>query len=257
MSNKLEHKTKRGETLNYQKISGEKPEGPTIVWLGGFRSDMQGTKAEFVYNLAVTNQWPFVRFDYFGHGDSSGVFEDGNISQWLDDVLEVIDHLTNGPVILLGSSLGGWLAIRAALERPKQVKALVLIAPAPDFTRALMWEGFAQNIKEEIMQNGVWMQPSPYGPVPITRQLIEDGDQHLVLGGPIPFSGPVRIFQGEADADVPWQHALRLLAAFTSADVVFSLSKSGDHSLSSVDDLERLSSCLVQMVRQLQTKPIV
>jgi len=257
MSSKLKHKTKRGEMLNYQKLTGETCGYPTLVWLGGFRSDMQGTKAEFVYNLAAANQWPLVRFDYFGHGGSSGKFEDGNISQWRDDVLEVIDHLTSGSVILLGSSLGGWLAILAALARPNRVNALVLIAPAPDFTRALMWEGFAQNIRDEIMQSGVWMQPSPYGPVPVTRQLIEDGDQHLVLGGPIPFAGPVRIFQGEADADVPWQHALRLQGMFTSTDVVFSLSKSGDHSLSSVGDLDRLASCLIQMVRQLQTKPVV
>ncbi|VAV98330.1 2-hydroxymuconic semialdehyde hydrolase [hydrothermal vent metagenome] len=253
---KLEHKTANGQIICYAKVDGA---GPSIVWLGGFRSDMCGTKAEFVHQLAVEKGLSFVRFDYFGHGSSSGEFADGSISQWRNDVLQVIDKLTQGPLILLGSSMGGWLALLAALARPERVKALVLVAPAPDFTRALLWEQLDAQAQQQIMQSGCWMQPSAYGPVPITRKLIEDGDQHILLDKPISFFGPVRILQGQADTDVPWQHALQLTQVLRSQDVVFTLSKSGDHSLSQPDDLLRLQNSLLEMLQSVQEnnpKPI-
>jgi pimeloyl-ACP methyl ester carboxylesterase len=244
VSKRLHHKTKNGEVICYAKVKGT---GPTLVWLGGFRSDMEGTKAEFAHNLAISHDLNFIRFDYFGHGQSSGKFEDGSIGQWRDDALEVIDHLTEGTLVLVGSSMGGWIALLCALARPEQVSALTLIAPAPDFTRTLMWDGFDEALQQEILQKGVWQQPSPYGPVPITRQLIEEADQHLLLHAPIAFDGPVRILQGQKDMDVPWTHAFLLLSALTSKDVVFSLSKSGDHSLSTPDDLARLQTVLLEL----------
>lgn len=242
MHKRLEHKTTIGETICYTKTQGS---SPTLLWLGGFRSDMNGTKAEFMHDLAVRENLSFLRFDYFGHGLSSGKFEDGCISRWRDDVLEVVDHLTSGPVILLGSSMGGWLALLAALARPTRIKALGLIAPASDFTRSLMWAGFDQKTRDAIMSAGVWMQASPYGPTPITRKLIEDGDQNLLMHQPIQFEGPVRILQGQLDDAVPWRHAAKLVDLLSSPDVVFNLSKSGDHSLSSPDDLVRLQSTVL------------
>lgn len=220
-----------------------------MVWLGGFRSDMSGTKAEFVHNWATQNQHSFIRFDYFGHGSSSGDFETGTITKWLEDALEVIDHLTSGPLVLLGSSMGGWLAILAALARPDRIQSLILIAPAPDFTQSLMWDLFDSAIQAEITEQGRWLQPSPYGPVPITKALIEDGKKHLLLGAPIAFFGPVRILQGQADQDVPWSHAVQLVEALQSSDIVFSLIKSGDHSLSSPEDLARLQAALEELTK--------
>jgi len=245
MIDQLKHKTGKGETIAYAKVEGN---GPTLVWLGGFRSDMQGTKADFLSKMAKQKGLSFLRFDYFGHGASSGDFEQGSISQWLADAIEVIDILTQGPLILIGSSMGGWISLLSALARPDRVQALVLIAPAPDFTRTLMWAGFDAVIRQTITETGRWMQPSPYGPVPITRALIEDGDQHLILGKSICFDGPVRIFQGMNDRDVPWQHAQKLMNAITSTDIIFSVSKSGDHSLSSPADLARLQTALLELV---------
>ncbi|MBL4618383.1 MAG: alpha/beta hydrolase [Robiginitomaculum sp.] len=244
MEEVLKHKTASGETICYSVTSGLRP---TVVWLGGFRSDMNGSKAQFVDKWARENGRSFIRFDYFGHGQSSGNFKDGTISKWLEDALEVIDHLTSGSLVLLGSSMGGWLALLAALARPDRVQSLVLIAPAADFTQKLMWDKFDQKVQDEITQQGHWMQPSPYGEVPITKSLIEDGKKHLLLGEAISFAGPVRILQGQLDQDVPWQHAMKLVAKLQSTDVVFSLVKDGDHSLSAESDLSRLQSVLQEL----------
>ncbi|MBL1430326.1 MAG: alpha/beta hydrolase [Robiginitomaculum sp.] len=245
MEEALKHKTASGETICYSVTSGLEP---SVVWLGGFRSDMNGSKAKFVDQWARENDRSFIRFDYSGHGRSSGNFADGTISKWLSDALEVIDHLTTGPVVLLGSSMGGWLALLAALARPQRVRALALIAPAADFTQKLMWDKFDQQVKDEITEQGYWMQPSPYGEVEITKNLIEDGNKHLLLDEEIAFTGPVRILQGQLDQDVPWQHAMKLVMKLQSNDVVFSLIKYGDHSLSADADLLRLQAVLEELI---------
>ena len=249
MQNRLKHKTANGEIICYSEVQSNNGAGPTLVWLGGFRSDMEGSKAVFAHEWAKNNGHDFIRFDYYGHGLSSGRFEDGSISQWRNDGLEVLDHLTSGPVVLAGSSMGGWLALLMALARPQRVQSLILIAPAPDFTEKLLWKNLTAEQQQEIMQAGVWQQPSPYGPVPITKKLIEDGRKNLLLDEKIAFSGPVRILQGRKDSDVPWRYALQLVDVLHSKDVVFSLSKNGDHSLSAPDDLARLQTVFEELVR--------
>ncbi len=223
--------------------------GPTILWLGGFRSDMDGTKAEAVDAWALAHDRAFVRFDYRGHGRSDGRFEDGTISHWLDDACAVLDAHCGEKVIALGSSMGGWIALLLALARPEKICALALIAPAPDFTEKLMWQGFDQDIRRLIVERGVYYEPSDYSeePTPITHALIEDGRKHLLMDGPIAFDGPVRIMQGLKDDSVPWAYALELMAHLSSEDIVFSLSKSGDHRLSNPDDLARLITVLGEL----------
>lgn len=228
-----------GSTLAWRRVDGE---GPTVVWLGGFHSDMTGTKAEVLAEQAKATGGSYVRFDYFGHGESSGAFQDGAISRWRGDALAVIDELTQGPLVLVGSSMGGWLSCLAAIARPDRVKAMVLIAPAPDFTEKLMAPELSDEAKTAIARDGFWIRPSEYddGGYPITRDLLEDGARWSILPGPVPIDVPVRILQGGADPDVPWTHALELANALTSDNVVFSLIKDGDHRLSRPQDLERL-----------------
>ncbi|MEO0981599.1 MAG: alpha/beta fold hydrolase [Pseudomonadota bacterium] len=212
-----------------------------FVWLSGFKSDMTGTKVVELESWAAREGHGFLAFDYSGHGDSDGAFEDGTISTWREDALAALDALTDGPQILVGSSMGGWMALLAALARPKRVAGLVLIAPAPDFTEALMWPEFNAAAQAEIMEKGRTLRPSDYGdPYPITRDLIEDGRNWMILGDDIPFGGPVRILQGREDPDVPWRHAFQLVDKLTSADLAFTLIKDGDHRLSRPQDIARL-----------------
>jgi hypothetical protein len=228
-----------GSTLAWRRVDGE---GPTVVWLGGFHSDMTGTKAEVLAEQAKATGGSYLRFDYFGHGESGGAFKDGTISRWRADALAVVDELTDGPLVLVGSSMGGWLSCLAAIARPDRVKAMVLIAPAPDFTEKLMGPELSAEAKAAIARDGFWIRPSEYedGDYPITRDLLEDGARWSILPGPVPIDIPVRILQGGADPDVPWTHALELANALTSDNVVFSLIKDGDHRLSRPQDLERL-----------------
>jgi pimeloyl-ACP methyl ester carboxylesterase len=227
-----------GERLAFRGVAGE---GPTVVWLGGFRSDMTGTKAEALADWAKGAGRAYVRFDYFGHGESSGDFRQGTITRWREDALAVIDELTEGPLVLVGSSMGGWIACLAAMARPERLRALVLIAPAPDFTSKLMPLAIQPEGMAAILEDGVWMQPSEYGdPNPITRTLLEDGARWSILDASVPIEAPVRILQGGEDPDVPWRHALELAQALKSADVVFTLIKDGDHRLSRPQDIERL-----------------
>jgi len=220
-------------------------DGPGVVFLGGYASDMGGTKAVHLDAWARSAGRAFLRFDYFGHGASSGAFEDATITRWRADTLAALDHLTEGPQILVGSSMGGWMALLAALARPQRVKALVLIAPAPDFTEKLMWAGLPFHVKQAIESEGRWEQPSPYGgKTVITKRLIEDGAQWSILDTPVEIRTPVRILQGWRDPDVPWNHAVRLMEALKSDDVSLHLSKSGDHRLSSPDDLLRLTATI-------------
>lgn len=228
-----------GETIAYHQTLGE---GTGVLWLGGFKSDMEGSKVLTLEEWARASGRPFTRFDYFGHGVSTGDFREGTISRWREDALRVIDEVTEGPLILVGSSMGGWIAALAALARPTRVSGIVFIAPAPDFTETLMWDTFSKEAKTEIMEKGEWLSPSEYGfdPYPITRKLIEDGRHNLVLTGEVAIHCPVRILQGMKDPDVPWQHALAFAEQLASDDVVLSLVKTGDHRLSDDQNLARL-----------------
>lgn len=239
----LEHGDER---LAWRAVDGT---GPTAVWLGGFRSDMTGTKAEALAGWAEASGRAFLRFDYSGHGESTGEFAQGTIGRWRDDALAVIDGLTAGPLVLVGSSMGGWIASLAALARPERLAGLVLIAPAPDFTETLMWAAFGEAQRRAVMDQGVWRQPSEFGEsYPITRELIEDGRRWLLLPGPVPITAPVRVLQGGADTEVPWRHALAFAEALVGQDVVFSLIKDGDHRLPRPEDVARLMAAVEELV---------
>ncbi len=215
--------------------------GPTIVFLPGFRSDMTGDKAAGLAAFAAERGQAMLRFDYSGHGASGGAFLDGTIGIWAADALAAIDRLTTGDLIVVGSSMGGWIALLTAIARPDRVKALVGIAAAPDFTQRLMWDSMTPAERQTLIQDGVLHIPSQYGdPTPITRRLIEDGRDHLVLNAPIPFAGKMRLLHGQADPDVPWELALRIAERVTSDDVEIALVKDGDHRLSRPRDLALL-----------------
>lgn len=234
-----------GERLAWRKVDGA---GPTVVWLGGFKSDMTGTKAQVLADWAGDTGHAYVRFDYFGHGESSGDFVRGTITRWREDALAVLDELTEGPLILVGSSMGGWLSCLAAAVRPERIRGMVLIAPAADFTEKLMAPEMTDADRRAMDRDGVWMRPSEYGePYPISRELIEDGARWCILPGPVPVQAPVRILQGGADPDVPWTHALALAQALKTEDLVFSLIKDGDHRLSRPQDLVRLVAAVSEL----------
>ena len=221
--------------------------GPGLFWLGGFKSDMQGTKAAALSDWARQNGRACTRFDYSGHGESGGDFRAGTIGRWLEESLAVFEAHARGPQVVIGSSMGGWIALLLLRELRRRgttsasAAGLVLIAPAVDFTEVLMWQRFPAKVRKEIEENGVWLRPSDYGePYPITRALIEDGRNHLLLGGMIETGCPVRILQGVQDPDVPWNHAVALTSRLAQDDVVLTLVKDGDHRLSRPEDLERL-----------------
>jgi pimeloyl-ACP methyl ester carboxylesterase len=232
---------------------------PPVVWFGGFRSDMRATKAEALDAWAAETGRAFVRFDYSGHGESSGAFEDGTISQWLADARAVLDGFAPERPILVGSSMGAWLALLASLElsaeHPTRVPAaLILVAPAVDFTEALMWDRFSPVAKKAMETEGVFLRPSAYGdPYPITRALIEDGRQHLLLDGPITPGCPVHILQGMRDEDVPWEHALKLVSRLPGENVQMTLIKDGDHRLSRPEDIDRLIRAIEAACRTAST----
>ena len=228
---------------------------PGLVWLGGFKSDMQGTKALALEAWAAEHGRACVRFDYSGHGESGGEFIDGTIGRWLEESVAVFDQFCRGPQVLIGSSMGGWMALLLAREVAKRAKnaslaGLVLIAPAPDFTEELMWKGFSPEVRSEIESKGVWMRPSEYGdgsPYPITRALIEEGRNHLLLGSTIEVGCPVRILQGAQDPDVPWQHAFALAHRLPSDDVVLTMIQDGDHRLSRPQDIARIIAAVAEI----------
>lgn len=215
--------------------------GLTYVWLSGFKSDMSGSKVTLLEAWAQREGHGFLAFDYSGHGLSDGAFEEGTISAWREDTLAAIEMLTEGPLILVGSSMGGWMALLAALALKARTAGMVLIAPAPDFTQKLMWPEFSAEQKAEILHKGLTLRPSDYGePYAITRALIEDGKHWTLLDAPIDLHMPIRILQGLQDPDVPWQHAFRLVEALASEDLIFALIKDGDHRLSRDQDIVRL-----------------
>jgi pimeloyl-ACP methyl ester carboxylesterase len=240
-----------GEGAEERAIAVRRHDGgaPGLFWLGGYKSDMKGTKALALADWAARKGRACVRFDYSGHGESGGAFAEGTIGRWLGETIAVFDACCRGPQVVIGSSMGSWLALLLAQAlRRRQAPAtaglagLVLVAPAVDFTQELMWKRFTPEIKRELAEKGVWARPSQYSPEPylVTRQLIEEGRNHLLLGGMIETGCPVRILQGVQDPDVPWQHAKALVARFACDDVVLTLIKDGDHRLSRPEDIERL-----------------
>jgi len=241
-----------GATIAYHAFAGK---SPGVIFLGGFMSDMTGTKATALEESCRAEGRSFVRFDYLGHGQSSGDFVDGTIGRWRDDALAVIDEVATGPQVLVGSSMGGWIMFLAALARRARIAGLVGVAPAPDFTRTLMWDGFDDDIRETLKRDGVYHEPSDYGDAPyaITLALIEEGDNHMILQGGIDLDCPVRILHGMKDPDVPWRHALAIAEALSSDDVILSLAKDGDHRLSEPEDIERLTSTVETLCRKVAT----
>jgi pimeloyl-ACP methyl ester carboxylesterase len=223
-----------GVELAWRRLAGKQP---GVVFLGGFNSDMTGSKAEDLAAFCAAYGQAFLRFDYSGHGTSGGRFEDGTIGRWVADGEAVLDAMTEGPQILVGSSMGGWIALLLALRRPERVAGLVGIAAAPDFT-ARIEATLPPDIRAIIDRDGVWHRPSAYGdPYPITRPLLEEGRQHLLLQTPVPITVPVRLLHGQQDPDVPWELSLRTAAALTGQDVEVTVVKDGDHRLSRPQDL--------------------
>ncbi len=242
----LRHDCGDGVELAYSLLPGAEP---TVVFLPGLRSDMNGAKALDLQAFCEGRGQALLRLDYSGHGASGGDFEDGTIGLWLADALRIIDHATSGKLILVGSSMGGWIAVLAALARAGRVAGLVGIAAAPDFTERLMWQAMIPAERETLLRDGVLLMPSEYGePYPITLRLIEDGRRHLVLQAPIALACPVRLLAGQRDADVPWELALTLAATLESQDVETILIKDGDHRLSRPQDLALLRATLAQLL---------
>lgn len=235
--------------LAYRAVAGV---APGVVFLPGFLSDMRGQKAVAVEALCRRLGHAFVRFDYRGHGESGGRAEEGSIGRWAEDVVEVLDRLTTGPQVLVGSSMGGWLMLLAARARPDRVAALVGIAAAPDFVKT-MWAELPEAARRAVETDGVYYRPSPYGPdgYPITRELIEDGRRQCLLDAPVPFAGPVRLLHGMRDDDVPWRTSLELAAALATDDVVVELVKDGDHRLSREPDVARLERTVAELLARL------
>ncbi|MHA1568446.1 MAG: alpha/beta hydrolase [Alphaproteobacteria bacterium] len=216
---------------------------PTVVFLPGFRSDMGGAKALALESWCRARGQAFMRFDYTGHGQSSGTLTGGTIGQWAADAIFAIERATEGPLVLVGSSMGGWIMLLAARALPARVEGMVGIAAAPDFTEDLIWKNLGEAGRQKLAREGVLYQPSEYDdePTPITLALIEDGREQLVLRGPLAFDGPMRLIHGMKDGDVPWRTAQRIAERVTSADVELILVKGGEHRLSAPGDLARLT----------------
>lgn len=250
MTAALEFRRSDGALIAYEYSHAREPHRPTVVFLHGLRSDKGGTKAEALVRHAQEQGYGLLRFDMFGHGASSGRFEDGSISRWTEDAIAVLDELTVGPVVLVGSSMGGWVMVKAAMARPARVKGLVGIAVAPDFTEDLMWAGFDPAQREALMTAGAVNLPSEYddGPYRISRHLIEDGRKSLVLRSDVNITCPVRLMHGQRDTAVPWETSLRLAGRITGDDVAVHLVKDGDHRLSRPQDLIRLCGFIDEMV---------
>jgi pimeloyl-ACP methyl ester carboxylesterase len=235
--------TPQGRRIAYRVTPGQ---GPGVVFLGGFKSDMTGTKAVFLQNWAEEQGRAFLRLDYSGHGASGGVFVDGAIGDWFEDALAVISAKTQGPQVLVGSSMGGWIALLLTRAIPQHIAGLVGIAAAPDFTEDSMWAGFSPAQRREMAETGQVALPSDYSDAPyiITRRLIEEGRNRLVLRGPLNLPFPVRLLQGTADSDVPPAVALRLLDHATGPDLRLTLVKGADHRFSTPGCLALIAEAL-------------
>lgn len=220
-----------------------------LFWLGGFKSEMTGTKATALAELADRTGRPCLRFDYSGHGASAGDFTEGTISAWLEQSLHMFRRHTRGPQVVVGSSMGGWLAmlmLKALGAEAARIGGLVLIAPAVDMTEVLMWNTFPAAAREAVMRQGLWLRPSAYSeePYPITRKLIEDGRRHLLFGRSFAVDCPVRILEGDADVDVPLAHVTRVFETIAGDDVTLTLVKGGDHRLSTPKDIALLKNTM-------------
>jgi len=239
-----------GAELAYRLTPGA---GPTSVFLGGFRSDMSGTKAGALAARALRVGRAFLRFDYTGHGASGGRFEEGTIGRWRDDALQVVDALTEGPLILVGSSMGGWIMLLVALARRERVRGLVGVAAAPDFTEELIWKRASPEEKAQLRRDGRLRVDSAYEPegYSLSARLIEEAREHLVLPGPIALECPTRLLHGLADDEVPWDLSLRLARGLESRDVELILFKGGDHRLSDLRSLARLEAALGSLEEQV------
>ena len=229
----------RREAIAYRRVEGAEP---GVMFLGGFMSDMTGTKATALEAHCRSAGRAFVRFDYSGHGESGGAFRDGSIGAWRDDALAVLDEVARGPQVLVGSSMGGWIMLLVALARPERVSALVGVAAAPDFTEDLIWSTLDDVARRQLTGTGEIVMPCDYGeePYPITMGLIEEGRSHLLLRAPIALHCPIHLLQGMRDEDVPWRTALRIAERVESESVTVELVKDGDHRLSREQDLARL-----------------
>lgn len=240
-----------GRELAYHRTGagGEGIGRPGIVFMGGFASDMSGTKATWLEAWARTRGRGFLRFDYTGHGASSGRFEDGCIGDWARDAADAVARLTEGPQVLVGSSMGGWIALLTARAMPERVAGLVGIAAAPDFTEDLMWAVFDADQRAALLREGRLALANPYGEAPtiVTRRLIEDGREHLVLRRPLPVPGRVRLLQGTADSDVPASTALRLLGHVGAADARLTLVKDADHRFSGPEELDLIGQAVAEV----------
>ena len=241
-----------GTTIAYHFTPGK---SPGVIFLTGFKSDMCGGKALFLENVCRRRGNAFLRFDYRGHGQSSGDFIDGTIGSWAGDTVAALDDLTTGPQVLVGSSMGGWIMLLAALMRPERIAGLLGIAPAPDFTEDLMPGRLSADQKEMLERDGVIFLPSDYDeePTPLTRKLMEDGRDNLVLRQRIPLACPVRLIHGMHDPDVPWQTSLRICQMLDSTDVEILLDKKGGHRLSEPHDLDRLEITLGKLLERIES----
>jgi pimeloyl-ACP methyl ester carboxylesterase len=243
----------RRRRVAYRRRGGK---GPELLWLSGFLSDVASTKATAIAEWAAEQGLAMMRFDYSGHGLSGGDLLNASIGDWLEESMAVWELMGGGPRIVIGSSMGGWIALLLARHLARQgcsdeLAGLVLIAPAFDMTEALMWRELPQAAKDEIERNGATYVPSAYGePYPITRHLIEEGRAHLIEGHPFDPGCPVRILQGMRDPDVPWRHALALVDLLAGADVELTLVRGGDHRLSEPQDLQRLTAAIAALVLQ-------
>lgn len=238
--------TPEGEKIAYELSVGKA--GPTLIWCGGLKSDMEGSKATHLHRWAEARGQGFIRFDYFGHGQSSGKFIDGTMSRWAADIEYVCAQLCEGSVILIGSSMGGWASLLAAISTPERVAGLVLINPAPDFTEKLTVAGWTEDQIKALENDGVVYEPSGYEePYAYSKALIEDGRARQILDAPIPLSCPIRILQGEEDSVVPPPHSKRLLDVIQSKDVTYNLVSGGDHSLSRESDLKRIEAAIIDI----------
>ena len=243
-----------GNAIAVRRVTGSEP---GVVWLGGYRSDMLGTKAETLSAWASKNGRAFLRHDYSGHGESGGEFRDGTISTWLAESLAVLRAFSKGPQILVGSSMGAWVALRMVQElrragEGERVAGMVLLAPAPDFTAELIEPSLSEEHRADLERQGFFEEPSEYSPEPnvYTRALIEDGRQNRVMTGPIDTHCPVHVIQGMADPDVPHEHALKLVSLLPADDVTLSLVPDGDHRLSRPQDLDLMVRAVEAVIGQ-------
>lgn len=240
--------TPQGRRIAYERQAGK---GPGVVFLGGFKSDMRGSKAEYLADWAARTGRAFLRLDYSGHGESDGAFEDGSIGDWSADAMAAIHELTEGPQVLVGSSMGGWISLLASRAMPERVAGLVGIAAAPDFTKNGFWAGFTDEQRKTVTDKGQIALPSEYDDQPyvITHRLIEDGLNHLVLESPLSLPFPVRLLQGTADDDVPVDWAMRLLDHADSPDMRLLLVKGADHRFSTPECLKMIEDAVTELLR--------